>query len=482
MPFSSPPARRALGLCLAACVFAACAVGLASAAPSATVAPSDDVYATAKKADRNFGASKYLIVKRKPATRSYMRFNLDSAPPAGFHATLRVYPLTSSKKGLRLRRAADAGWTQSNLTFRSLPSTDKTAVHSGALRAHHWKDINVTRLFGDSGVLPLALATSGRARIVLASREAGKHAPRLIVRTPAGTTNVTPSTEPSPSASPDPVPPPAPAPQPAGPEPNSAQPCGVRSAAPTWQHVVWIVMENHSMYQIMGSASAPYINHLAQQCGYASKFFAETHPSLPNYIAMTSGDPQGISDDAPPSAHPLNVPSIFSQLGTDWKSLQEGMPSNCLRGDAGKYAVKHNPAAYYMNIDAACKAQDIPLGAQPDVSAKFTFITPDLCSDMHDCPVNAGDQWLSNWVPKILDSPEYKSGTTAVFLTFDEDDHSAGNQIATVVLSPSTRVGTNDATRYDHYSMLHTTEEMLGLPTTLGAAATANSMRAGFNL
>ena len=189
-----------------------------------------------------------------------------------------------------------------------------------------------------------------------------------------------------------------------------------------------------------------------------------------------------IGDDAPPSAHPLNVPSIFSQLGSDWKSLQEGMPSNCLRGDSGRYAVKHNPAAYYMNIDAACKAQDIPLGAQPDVSAKFTFITPDLCSDMHDCSVNSGDTWLSTWVPKILDSPEYKSGTTAVFLTFDEDDGSASNQITTLVISPGTTPGVKDATKYNHYSMLRTTEEMLGLPTTVGGAASAPSMRAGFGL
>src|SRR2546423_1847318 len=203
MPFSSSPARRALGLCLALCTLGAGVAGLASAAPSSTVAPSDDAYATAKHADKNFGASKYLIVRRKPATRSFMRFNLDSAPVSGFHATLRVYPLTSSKKGMRLRHAADAGWPQSDLTFRSLPTTEKTTVHSGALRAKHWKNIDVTRLVGNSGVVSLALATSGRRRIVLASREAGKHAPRLIVRTPAGTTNVSPSTQPAPAASPD---------------------------------------------------------------------------------------------------------------------------------------------------------------------------------------------------------------------------------------------------------------------------------------
>ena len=126
--------------------------------------------------------------------------------------------------------------------------------------------------------------------------------------------------------------------------------------------------------------------------------------------------------------------------------------------------------------------QDLPLGSTPDVSAKFTFITPNMCSDMHDCSVSQGDSWLATWVPKILNSPQYQSGTTAVFITFDEDDHSANNHIATVVASPSTPAATVDNGSYNHYSMLRTTEEMLGLPVTLGGAVGAMSMRAGFGL
>ena len=241
-------------------------------------------------------------------------------------------------------------------------------------------------------------------------------------------------------------------------------------------------MENKAASQIIGSSSAPYLNGLASKCGYASNFYAESHPSLPNYIAMTSGSTQGVTDDNAPSSHPLNVPSIFSQLGGDWKSLQESMPSNCAQASSGQYAVKHNPAAYYTNIRTACMGQDVALGSTPDVSAKFTFITPNMCSDMHDCSVSQGDSWLANWVPKILGSPEYQSGTTAVFITFDEDDSSANNHVATIVLSPSTPAGMVDAGSYNHYSMLRTTEEMLGLPVTLGGAVGAMSMRAGFGL
>jgi hypothetical protein len=240
-------------------------------------------------------------------------------------------------------------------------------------------------------------------------------------------------------------------------------------------------MENRSYAEVIGSSSAPYINQLADQCGSATNFHAETHPSLPNYIAMTSGSTQGISDDDGPASHPLNVPSIFSQLGTGWGALQESMTTNCQLISSGTYAVKHNPAAYYTNITTACAAQDVPLGSTPDVSAAFTFITPNLCHDMHDCSISTGDTWLSTELPKILNSPQYTAGATAIFLTWDEDDRSASNQIPTVVIAPSVPSGTASGSSFDHYSMLRTTEEMLG-KSLLGNASTAASMRSAFHL
>jgi hypothetical protein len=256
----------------------------------------------------------------------------------------------------------------------------------------------------------------------------------------------------------------------------------VAATAPQWEHVVWIVMENKASSQIMGSANAPFINSLATTCAWTSNFFARAHPSLPNYLAMTSGDTHGVTDNAAPSAHPLNVPSIFSQLGPGgWRALQESMASNCATASAGMYVVRHNPAAYYTNVAADCLAQNVPLSDPPDLSARFTFITPNLCNGMHDCSVAIGDTWLSQWVPKILDSPQYRSGTTALFITWDEDDGSAAQQISTLVIAPSVPSGVVDATRYDHYSMLRTTQEMLGLP-PLGQALTASSMRPGLNL
>jgi acid phosphatase len=83
---------------------------------------------------------------------------------------------------------------------------------------------------------------------------------------------------------------------------------------------------------------------MAAKYGLATDFFAEAHPSLPNYIAMTSGSTQGITDDSGPSSHPLTAASIFSELGTGWRTLAESMPSDCYKSDSGQYVAHHNPA------------------------------------------------------------------------------------------------------------------------------------------
>jgi phospholipase C len=271
---------------------------------------------------------------------------------------------------------------------------------------------------------------------------------------------------------------------------------GNRAAPARLPHVLWIWMENHSADQIIGSSSAPYINQLASQCGLATNYHAVTHPSLPNYIAATSGDYWGIQDDDPPSSHPLSGASLFSQVaaaGLSWRSYEESMPSNCDLSSSGTYAVKHNPAAYYTGIRTDCANWDVPMGTtssgsflsdlQNDTVPAFSFVTPNLCNDMHDCSVSTGDSWLQSWVPKILASPGYTSGNTVLVVTWDEGT-SSSNQVATLVVSPTTPAGTKSSTAFSHYALLKTTEQLLGISTYLAHAgdAATQSMRSAFHL
>ena len=268
--------------------------------------------------------------------------------------------------------------------------------------------------------------------------------------------------------------------------------CGLRSGPPAaFAHVIWIWMENHSYPQIIGGSSSPYINSLARACGLATNYTAVAHPSLPNYIAATSGGTQTVADDNPPSSHPLVLNSIFQQARSA-RSYEESMTANCVPSSAGVYAVKHNPEEYYTPIRASCKANDVPMGTSSsgaflnaldtDTLPAFSFVTPNLCNDMHDCSIETGDRWLKTWVPKITASAAYRAGTTVLFITWDEDDGSSGNHVATIVVSPYTMPGTTSATAFTHYSLLRTTEELLGIPTHLGLAARAASMRFSFGL
>jgi phosphatidylinositol-3-phosphatase len=269
---------------------------------------------------------------------------------------------------------------------------------------------------------------------------------------------------------------------------SAASPCGTRAPRAPVRHVVWVVFENKKYEQVIGSPNAPTFNALARQCGLATAFSAETHPSLPNYVAMTSGGTQGITDDSGPSSHRLSVPSIFSQVG-DWRALQEDMPSNCDLGNTGTYAARHNPATYYADL-TGCAQRDVPLGPRPDLSARFTFVTPNLCHDMHSCPtqsdstteVRTGDAWLASFLPEVVATPEYASGSTVVFLTFDESEGGSSQQVPTFVISPSTPRGARSGAPFTHSSLLRTTEELLGVAPYLGAAASAPSMRAAFGL
>jgi len=246
-------------------------------------------------------------------------------------------------------------------------------------------------------------------------------------------------------------------------------------------------MENHTADEVIGSHDAPYETGLSAECGTASDYSIVGKPSLPNYIGATSGGNQGIHNDAPPSTYRLSVDNLFRQVrtvgGTE-RSYEESMPANCALGSSGMYAVKHNPAAYYSGGDdrRACLADDVPLGSLEDGQLRrdleanalptFSFVTPNLCHDTHDCGVGDGDDWLQQWVPVILASSAYRAGRTAVFIVWDEP-----TPMPFIAISPTTQPGTKVTNRIDHYALLRTTEAMLGIATFLGAAATATDLR-----
>ena len=278
-------------------------------------------------------------------------------------------------------------------------------------------------------------------------------------------------------------------------------PCGTLSTPPTYTHVIWIWMENHSYSDIIGSSQAPYINSLASECGLATNYHNISHPSLPNYVGATSGLAVSSLKNFDTDCNPSNKcstssASIFGQ-GESWKAYEESMPSNCDKSSSGEYAVRHNPPPYFTSL-SGCSTFDVPYTQlASDLSAgtlpAFSFVTPNLIDDMHDGTIAQGDSWLSSNLPTILNSSEYQSGTTAVFLTWDEGSGGSSGEdctanttdnschVATIVISPSTAVGSTSGTLFNHYSLLGTAEQLLGLP-ALGQATSYPTLTSAFKL
>jgi phosphatidylinositol-3-phosphatase len=266
-------------------------------------------------------------------------------------------------------------------------------------------------------------------------------------------------------------------------------PCGRGGSPSQYTHVIWIWMENRSYSQVLGpSGQATRLKSYSHRCAVATAYYALTHPSLPNYLAAVSGSTGGVTSDCGPLSCPQRRTTIFRQLsarGRQWRSLAEGMQSTCDRASYGRYAARHNPAVYFPGIRDTCLTSDLSMGGATGRFATmlkkkslrpFTFITPDLCHDGHDCTTATADSWLGTWLDRIVASPTYAAGHTAVFVTWDEGLDGSSNRVATVVVAPSVTPGTRASARFTHYSLLRTAEELLGLP-LLGAAANARSMR-----
>jgi phosphatidylinositol-3-phosphatase len=238
---------------------------------------------------------------------------------------------------------------------------------------------------------------------------------------------------------------------------------------PGFRHVVVIVFENKGPGAVLGNRNAPAFNAFARTGAVLSGYRGVTRPSLPNYLALVSGSTHGITTDCTRCV--VGGPSLADTLaakGLTWKAYAEGIPRPGWTGArAGRYAKKHVPFLYFRNVLArpAWLRNVVPLKRlSPRRLPDFALVIPDLCHDMHDCPVTVGDAWLRRFLPPLLGVPD-----TAVFVTFDES-YGPGNRVPALALGPLVRPGSRFTSALTHYGLLRTIEDGLGLP-RLGRSA-----------
>ena len=277
--------------------------------------------------------------------------------------------------------------------------------------------------------------------------------------------------------------------------------CGSKAGSQSfgYRHVIVIVDENKSFSDIIGPRGsavrrrAPFLNHLARTCGLATNYRGITHPSHPNYMAITGGvTATGVSEG----------PNIFRQLrasGQTWRSYNPSMRHPCQRTAAYPYKPGHNPGISWLRISEDCRRWDLNGHAlAADVThhdlPAYAFIAPDQCHNMHaSCggrrgAVRAGDDWLRKWVDRLARLPSYTAGRTVIFITWDEGSHGQGAgkrgedclaplhrhdescHVATIVVSARMHPGTRSDHPFSHYSLLHTAERLLGYHRYIGHA------------
>jgi len=265
------------------------------------------------------------------------------------------------------------------------------------------------------------------------------------------------------------------------PTPPPSTACNNGQAAPAqYQKVVVFSFENRTWPSVGGAGfgSMPYLNALAQSCSYFSSW-TETNPnqnSLTQYVGQVTGAAQpGVVNDCSPSATcSTTANNIFRQARAAGKTAinyVEGATTGC---SASGNAAKHIPSLYMWGADdrSFCSAQTRPYSEfNVNNLPNFSFITPTLCNDGHDCSNSTVNSWASTNVQRVLNSSAYRAGQVAVFIWYDEDTPVPNMQIA-----PTARPGPFNASGHGYASTLKAWESMLGFP-CLANACSAPNMR-----
>jgi acid phosphatase len=258
------------------------------------------------------------------------------------------------------------------------------------------------------------------------------------------------------------------------------------------------VLENKSFASVVGNPAMPFLNGLGNSFGLATNYFANAHPSLPNYFVLTVGATEATSDDFPGPVSDDNVVRELSAAAKTWRCYAQSLPAvGYTGGDQPPYIKHHNPFAYLTDVlNSSAQANNmVPFSQfsadlQADALPNYSYIVPDNQHNAHDCPAGmatctdndkmaAADAWLSANIGPLVSSGSFqKSGL--LIITFDEstadDTASGGGQVATVVVSSKAKPGFKSTTFFQHQSTLRLMLKALGLTSFPGAAASAPDM------
>ena len=246
-------------------------------------------------------------------------------------------------------------------------------------------------------------------------------------------------------------------------------------AAPSFSRVLIVILENAN-YE--SAIEQPFLKDFAARGALLTNYHGVAHPSQPNYVALTAGTHDGVSGDGNVTIDVRHIGDLLEANGKTWKAYAEGYPGGCFLGSSdGAYARKHVPFLSFSNVtsdakrcanivDASAFSNDVAQGTVPN----YSFFVPDLNDDGHDTDIATADQWLSRTIGPLLKNDAFMKGTLVV-ITFDEDEYfirngvMVNNRVYAALAGDSIAPGSIATATYDHYSLLRTIEDGLGLGT-----------------
>ena len=266
------------------------------------------------------------------------------------------------------------------------------------------------------------------------------------------------------------------------------------SPASPFGHVFLVAEENTNYSDVIANPAMPYFNGLANQYGLATQYYSDIQSSIGAYFMWTTGQILTTDGTLYPLTFPVSVDNVVRELlaaGKTWKQYAESVPSvgylgnDTIGPDGGSYVARHVPLSYMTDVQNSAAqrqnvvpftqfATDLANGTLPN----YSFITPNMCDDAHDCALSVADNWLKTNIDPLIKSAQFQTDGLLI-IVFDEsanDSTHGGGHVAAIIVSPLAKSGYKSTTFYQGASVLRLMLEGLGVKTLPGAAATAPAM------
>lgn len=261
---------------------------------------------------------------------------------------------------------------------------------------------------------------------------------------------------------------------------------------PTFNHVYIVMEENTNYASVVGNSAMPYLNSLINKYGLATQYYANTHPSIGNYFMLTTGQIITNNDGYTGTVTADNVVRHLLTAGKTWKAYEESLPyTGYIKPDTGNYVRRHCPLSFLSDVvnSSTQKMNLVPFTQFPKDMANnalpaYSFITPNICNDAHNCSLGTADAWLKKNIDPLVQNAAFKNGDLLI-IAFDEsanDNTHGGGRVVWVAISPKySKAGYKSTTLYQHQSTLRLMMQGLGLTSYPGKAGSAPNMSEFFH-